>query len=702
MAYRRAGEGRRMKRTIEVIGTFATEPMIEPLSFWLDLIDAEAIPEAGSFGQVFQILLGSPRPTVETRVVLIRWSDLWQAAGNGAAMSSTAMADELADALLAAADRADMAHLIAITPEAAPDGDNDAATRHLVTRLAETDRCRLIDDNEVRARYAVGDWADPTADRAGGVPYTDEYFAALAASVTRRIVGERATTRKVIVLDCDDTLWGGSCAELGAEGVSIEPHHQHLQRLMVAQAEQGRLICLASKNDEEDVKAVFETRRDMILGFEHIVAHRIDWEPKPDNLQAMATELELGLDSFVFVDDNPVECSQMEHAHPAVLILRLPAAGTDRFLDHCWALDRAFTTREDGRRVRMYRETAQRNRYRTRVPSLTEFIEGLDLRVEIRPAADQDLDRVAQLTHRVNQFSNQPIRHTRAEVASFRSEPGREVWVIDVRDRFGDYGTVGAVIARHREETLELESLLISCRALGRGVEHRLLAYLGEWAVERHCDLIRVPVQPTARNAPMRRFLDDTFADERRAEDLVVYRIGAGEAAAVRFEPQVDGEQRTLSGDDAAADGTTGTPWPDPAVLARIAIELTDAAAIRRAVAGGLRPRPALSVDFRPPRSELERTISETVARVLRLERVGRDDNFSALGAGSLHLVRVHSALAASVERTIDLTALFQYASAGELAAFLSGEAGASDLGDVEQRTDRRRDAMRRMRERMR
>ena len=160
--------------------------------------------------------------------------------------------------------------------------------------------------------YFVKDYYDPHGNELGHIPYTNEYFTSLGTLLFRNIFSLKNTRYKVIALDCDNTLWKGVCGEDGVSGIEITEGHKELQKFMVAQINAGMIICLCSKNNEEDVFEVFDKREDMILKRENLVSWRINWNLKSENLKALAKELNLGLDSFIFLDDNPVECSEVK------------------------------------------------------------------------------------------------------------------------------------------------------------------------------------------------------------------------------------------------------------------------------------------------------------------------------------------------------------------------------------------------------
>lgn len=301
------------------------------------------------------------------------------------------------------------------------------------------------------------------------------------------------------MLDCDETLWRGVCTEDGPLGLSIDAPHQALQVFMVARQQAGMLLCLCSKNREADVFSVFEQRTDMPLKREHLVSWRINWRPKSENLKSLAEELDLGLSSFIFLDDSPLECAEVRAHCPAVTTLQLPG-DSDRipqFLDYVWAFDQLKTTREDQQRTSYYQQNLQRDCWRREALTFADFLAGLELKIEISAMTASQLPRVSQLTQRTNQFNFTTIRRTEAEVRHVCESGPLESLVVKVKDRFGDYGLVGVILFESLADTIRVDTFLLSCRALGRGVKHRMLVHLGQIAAERQLKSIEIPYIPT-------------------------------------------------------------------------------------------------------------------------------------------------------------------------------------------------------------
>ncbi|MCA1587039.1 MAG: HAD-IIIC family phosphatase, partial [Acidobacteria bacterium] len=529
--------------TIAIAATFTAEPVEAVLTFWSRTLEMPFSVSFAPYHQVFQQLLDPTGVLARNRaglnVLLLRWED-W---GTDPHALDGAL-DDLIAALRTAVTATSTPLLLAVCPAsrvvaAEHDDHFDRLEIRLRALTAELSRVHLLTTADMLTAYPVQEYDDAGRAALGHVPYTPVFFAALGTLIARHWYALQQTRYKVIALDCDETLWKGVCGEVGPHGVKIETAHEHLQRLMVAQQQAGMLLCLNSKNNEEDVDAVFEQRGDMTLGRHHLVASRINWRPKSENLRSLAAELRVGLDSFIFIDDDPVSCADVEANCPDVLTLPLPEPlGVPRYLDHIWAFDRGQRTEEDAQRTELYRSEVERERSRKESLRFDEFFAKLGVEIELREMQPAHFARVAQLTQRTNQFNCTTIRRTEDEVGRLAASGQLEGVVVEVRDRFGAYGLVGVVLFRGRARALEVDTFLLSCRALGRGVEHRMLSFVGELAQARACECVEVRFRPSGKNLPAHEFLESLGqAETESTDDGVVYRLSTAEAAALRFQP---------------------------------------------------------------------------------------------------------------------------------------------------------------------
>ncbi len=543
------------KPKVLVSATFTAEPIEEPLSFWMRELELDYKLQFAPNHQVFQQLL-DPTSLLRSNtsgynVLLLRFEDLHQFGSDSVEVRQENIARGVADlieAVKSAAAQSAASFILCCCPSsselvttAAWSGFLSGLETSLVEGLASSATVHVITSARLNELYAVPDYEDKVALAVGHVPYTTEFSTALATMLIRCIWGLRGPGYKVIALDCDNTLWSGVCGEDGTFGVTVNAPQRALQQEILHQREQGMLIVICSKNNEPDAWDVFDRNPGMLLKREHITAHRINWEPKPDNLRSLAQELNLGIDSFVFIDDSPVECSAVETQIPEVLTLQLPEDPNDipAFLNHIWAFDHYRTTDADRRRSEMYSEERERGELRAN-QSLDDFIRSLQLNIQIAPLTEENVNRVAQLTQRSNQFNSTTIRRQDPQVRELITSPTLRCWTVHLSDRFGDYGLIGVVIFAVVDSSLLVESFLMSCRALGRRVEHTILDQLCEEA--RTMGLVWVDVQfsASAKNAPAFNFLESlSVASCVETESGIVYRLSSAEGAHARMTEEV-------------------------------------------------------------------------------------------------------------------------------------------------------------------
>ncbi|MGH7835646.1 MAG: HAD-IIIC family phosphatase, partial [Candidatus Binatia bacterium] len=505
---------------------------------------------------------------------------------------------------------------------------------------------------------------DAGTEKLAAVPYTPVFYTALATMMARRLHALRSAPAKVIVLDCDGTLWGGVCGEDGAQALEIDPPRRGLQEFLVRQHDAGMLLALCSKNNETDVKAVFDSRKDMALQRDHVAAWRINWRPKSENLRSLAVELGLGLDSFIFIDDDPVECAEVRERCPEVLTLRLPREprSIPRFLQHIWPLDRRRATGEDSRRTALYRAHSMRERVRREALTLKDFLDSLGLEIGIFPLPANEIGRVSELTRRANQFNLTATRRSEAEIRQLCDGEKSECWVVSVKDRFGDYGLVGVIVFEARAEALVVDTLLLSCRALGRGVEHTVLARLGEIALSRGLARVELRCIPSGKNRPALDFVDALETGYKEfLEDGFLLKIPADAAASVSYKPDARGADDPLPVDSAGA-------VPDPnlpaaariktAVLSSIPESLYDAKVIHQLISPA-QPRPGDETSFVPPQTPMQKQLAEIYSEFLSIEPIGVHDSFFNLGGHSLSAMQALSRIRETFQVDLPPTLFF-------------------------------------------
>jgi len=547
------------------------------------------------------------------------------------------------------------------SPPSALDDELIATEDHLAARVRDFPRIEVIRSEAVLGRYPTADFHDPHANDVGHVPYTPEGFAAIGSSVFRTHVDMRRMPYKVIVLDCDNTLWKGACGEEGPLGVAVTPDYRKLQEFAIRQRDAGMLLCLCSKNSEADVWAVFAQHPGMALKREDFAAVRINWAPKSENLRSLAKELNVGMESIIFLDDNPVECAEAHAKCPEVVALQLPSDSgrLARFLDHAWAFDHLRITEEDRARTQKVLENAQREIYRGQASTLKDFIDGLQLEAALfEPTRDQ-ISRVSQLTFRTNQFNFTTIRRSEADVTRFLETEGGHCLAAKVSDRFGDYGMVGLLLYRVNDDRYAVDTFLLSCRVLGRGAEHQILAKFGRLALEDGKQWVDFPFRHSDKNEPAWRFINSVAAEfARPAEGGAGFLIPAEKLSGLRYDPSMAPADRAQAGGNDSAEAGSKPGSVLAAAIAgrsdkfqRIADGLNGAKEICAAIEANRMRASAGGGDS--PGSELPATLAGKMLgiwrNVLGNARIGMNDNFAEAGGTSLKAVR----LAATIRREL-------------------------------------------------
>ncbi|WP_051908358.1 FkbM family methyltransferase [Candidatus Odyssella acanthamoebae] len=541
----------------------------------------------------------------------------------------------------------------------------------------------VITSNEIFKMYSTINYYDPYGDKNGHTPFTPIFYTALATFIARKLrtimLGK---PYKVLVLDCDQTLWKGTVGEEGVIGIELDEPRKELQRFCVDQYNKGMLICLVSKNNEKDILEVFETRKDMILKKDHLTSWEINWEPKSHNIRSLAKKLSLGLDSFIFLDDNIIECEEVRSNCPEVLTLKLPNNSSDypRFLENIWVLDQITTTKEDASRNKMYKENLLRSRCEADTNSFEEFIQGIELKIDIHFAKLSELERLSQLTQRTNQFNATTKRRTTNDISSLIKH-GSQCYALEVKDRFGDYGLVGMIIFDAGNDSIILDTFLLSCRILGRGVEYHIIEWLGKIAKELGVKVVEIPYYPTDKNQPIKNFLNHICQNScvKHLQEGLLFSIPIAEAIEVKKWQFLENNKELSKTSSRLEEQVQANSRNSLVVASRhsefinfIAANVNDIDAIFKAVKSKqVKPRPLLSSEYIEPTTKLEKALEETWKNVLEIDKIGIYDSFFEIGGTSLKAVQLISLLNQMLKTEINTIALLNYPTIQKLANFL-------------------------------
>ena len=538
---------------VAVLRSFTVEPMMPFLEAEAALAGCRLVTWVGAFNAYAQEILAPDSPLFahrpDTIVLAIQTRDvapdLWDRFGE---LSPDAVQDEIDRAatqligLLQALRKATSANILCHGLERPLDPSEgfldlnrpvsqadavDAVNRRLRSWCSAEAGVYVLDYDGLIGRHGRERWFDEKKFASTKLPLSLGAVGWLAAAWWRHIAVFALPPAKVLALDIDNTLWGGVIGEDGAQGIQIGSEapglfYRAFQQAVLDIARRGVLIVLASKNNETDALEVVETHPEMLIRRRHLAGWRINWEPKPANLASLAQELNLGLDSFVFVDDNPAECEAVRQALPEVDVIELPRdpSAYARVLRQIPRLERLSVSNEDAERTRYYVDDRRRRELQTTAVSLEGFLESLEIEIAVEPISGATLARAAQLTQKTNQLNMTTRRYTEAELDRRLQERAWSGYVLRARDRFGDNGIVGLAIVQDGGEVCEIDSFLLSCRIIGRGIETAFLDRLAQEARRRGARRLEGRFLPTPKNPPAKRIYELAgFALEHEEEE---------------------------------------------------------------------------------------------------------------------------------------------------------------------------------------
>lgn len=358
--------------------------------------------------------------------------------------------------------------------------------QRVVGQLAQHQNAYFVDLNLCLARLGAQSFYDLRYWHIGKAPYTRAAMAEIVSEDFKYLRAVKGKNKKCLVLDCDNTLWGGVVGEEGIAGIALGKSYPgsayyELQQEILNLYHKGIILALCSKNNEADVWQVFREHPGMILKREHIAAARINWQDKATNIKQLAQDLNIGLDSMVFVDDSEFEIELISRTLPEVEVIHLPGKAAFLYqglLASCGWFDGLMLTSEDQQRGSMYQAEAERNKVRSEVQLDVEaFCKSLNMVVTVRFADDFAIPRIAQLTQKTNQFNLTTHRYTEIDIKSLVDGDDSDVVYLGLKDRFGDLGIVGVCILKYESSKAIFDTFLLSCRALGRRIEDVMLQH---------------------------------------------------------------------------------------------------------------------------------------------------------------------------------------------------------------------------------
>lgn len=379
--------------------------------------------------------------------------------------------------------------------------------------------------SEEKTNIYIDDLADTIADIGrnqfysdkmwylSNMPYSRDGLNAVSKELERALAAAFDTRRKIVALDLDNTLWGGVIGEDGVEGIEISDHKEgqryyDFQRQLLEMKNRGIVLAINSKNNPEDAEEVIQKHPSMLLRDDDFVSKKINWENKASNLKSMEKELNLTEGSFVFVDDNPVEREIVKGECPDVIVPEFPADTSEllHFAENLW-FDYFRPLRvlnEDRNKTLMYQTEGKRRQERNESLNLDDYIEKLEMVVDIHRMRPEELERVTQLINKTNQFNVTTKRYTQAEVEDVSKSSNSVVYVVYCSDKYGDSGLISVIIMKTAGEGIKIDSFLMSCRVMGRKLEDVIINELAA----KYRSVIQSEYIPTEKNAPVKELFD--------------------------------------------------------------------------------------------------------------------------------------------------------------------------------------------------
>lgn len=405
----------------------------------------------------------------------------------------------------------------------------------LAERIAEARNIHLLDT--ARWLHAAPRAAAPKMWYAAKVPYVNAVFENAANDLTAAMLALEGRSRRILVIDLDNTLWGGVVGETGWEGIRLGGHDhvgeafRDFQNALAALTNRGVQLAIVSKNDESVALEAIDRHPEMILRRGHFAGWRINWNDKAENIAALVNELNLGLASVVFIDDNPAERDRVRNALPEVLVPEWPVdpAAYASTLHSLNCFETAGLSAEDRGRTAMYAADRERREIGKTVTSGDEWLRRLDTRLQVHHAGKANIARVAQLFNKTNQLNLSTRRLTEQEILDWAGQTKHALLTVSAADRFGDMGLVGIVGLEVEGQKGQLVDFILSCRVMGRKVEETMYHLAAAEAVRLGATTLESRYLPTARNRPtldiFRGFalaepVEHIFVDDRIADSV--------------------------------------------------------------------------------------------------------------------------------------------------------------------------------------
>jgi len=420
----------------------------------------------------------------------------------------------------------------------------DDVNRGIAQSVAGTEDL-LLDVAHLAETVGLADWHDPTLWNMAKMPFSSEFLPLYADHVCRLIAALRGKSRKCLILDLDNTVWGGVIGDDGLDGIVIGQGdatgeaHLHVQRTALALRDRGVVLAVSSKNTDNIARQPFQKHPEMLLREDHIAVFQANWNDKATNIKAIAEELSLGLDAMVFLDDNPVERGLVRKMLPQVAVPELPdnAALYARTLLAAGYFEAIAFSGEDRKRADFYQDNARRVTLQKQAGDVDAYLLSLNMQMTLQPFDDTGRARIAQLINKSNQFNLTTRRYTEADVAAAQQDPNAFTLQVRLADTFGDNGMISVIICRRQQDDWDIDTWLMSCRVLGRKAETAVLQELITQARVHGVQRLIGRYLPTEKN----KLVEDHYAKlgftllDKHADGSTVWELHVQDAPLVEL-----------------------------------------------------------------------------------------------------------------------------------------------------------------------
>ncbi len=374
--------------------------------------------------------------------------------------------------------------------------------------LAKRGLCILLDTASLASTIGLDQWHDPVQWHLAKLPFAQNCLPVFGDYLCRLLGALKGKSRRCLVLDLDNTLWGGVLGDDGMDGIvlghgnAVGEAFLAVQQTALALRDRGIVLAVCSKNDDARARQAFREHPEMLLKEEHITIFQANWEDKASNIEAIAKAMNLGLESFVFLDDNPAERAQVRAALPEVAVPELPQdpAFYPRVLLSAGYFDAVSFSDEDQSRVAQYQANAQRLEVQSKARNLGDYLDSLKMKLTVKSFDQASRARVTQLINKSNQFNLTTKRYTENQVAEIETDESLHTYHARLHDTFGDNGIISVVICREDGEVWDIDTWLMSCRVLGRRVEEAVLNTVTAAAKKAGVLYLRGHYIPSPRN----------------------------------------------------------------------------------------------------------------------------------------------------------------------------------------------------------